>query len=209
MNRETKELKEAVELFEQRWKAEHERSAIGFLKQQGEELKRFFIRKNLFTLAFEWTPENVGKIIELNDDLYVFLRKVYDEMLKLKSDFDARIAFGDETYENYTITTRFWYEAPDCSRPDENLMWFQLKNYTDWEPEFRCGPEEVTPFEKAMFDEIAWTKPPFDVPELEGVHIHYFLYALLNNNDTYCLHDLLRMKAEDFRYEINVSFRGM
>ena len=210
MNNADKELNDAVAKFEKQWKTEHEETALKYLKQQGQDLKRLFVRKYLFSLAFDWSPENVRRIVDLNDGVYELLRRAYDHMVSLKADFDARIACGDEAYENYSIVTKFWYDAPDQPTPDLDLLWFQLGVFTEWEPEFSCGPDDdVKPFDEVMLDKMSWSKPPFDNPALEGVHIHYFLYSLLRNNETYCLHDLLQMRVENFRYQIKVKFKGM
>ena len=210
MNELDHKLKDAVTRFEQQWKTGYEEATLNYLKKEGEELKGLFVRKWFFSTAFDWSPENVRKIIDLNNGVYELLRKAYDRMVYLKADFDARIACGDEAYENYSIVTRFWYEAPDQTTPDLTLLWFKLGVYTDWQPEFSCGADkDVKPFDDVMLDEISWSKPPFDNAALAGVHIHYFLYSLIHDNDTYSIHDLLQMRVEDFRYQIKVKFKGM
>ena len=176
-------------------------------------------RKRLLNATFEWTPENTRKIIELNNYLWLLLRRIYDSMLKFKDDFDKRIASGDESYKGYTIYSELNHINTEEVSMEENELWFNMERITDsWETRiifdwnvYEDIPKPIKPFEAIMDYYSSSNKNtgfynPLDTPHLKGINICPCLINVMVNRETYSLADLIKMKVKDFKYNIEVHF---
>lgn len=177
--------------------------------------RKLFIRKRQLNEKFEWTPENTQKIIDLNNGLFELYRKAYDQMVEIKKDLDAKIEAGNTAYEKYVINMELDFTYPIKMAPDgdcdweEERMWIDLKDNSErWgtrltfchDDDFRTSLEEML-----MMDVQPVNQYPFDVKELSDTYIYYFMNDIFDHNETFSLEDAVKMKAEDFAYEITVN----
>ena len=70
-------------------------------------------RQEKLNKNFVWTPEKVEKLREFNDKMWFRYKEAYDEVCRLKKEFDTRFANGDKNYASYDIRTEFWYNCED------------------------------------------------------------------------------------------------
>lgn len=179
--------------------------------EEDEKLKEMLAeRKHRLNANFVWTPENKQKIIELNNGLLERYREAYNELVRITNEFEERYRTGDNNYKDYTIDVEFWYNAPETDNEEENDLQSNLCEETNfWGPSLSSRSYNrdkglmIEPFEKAMFiDEQSWNENPFNVKELDDTYIYYFMHDIFDHNDTYSLEDAVKMKAENFSWQL-------
>ena len=136
-------------------------------------------------------------------------------MVEIKKDLDAKIEAGNTAYEKYVINMELDFTYPIKMAPDgdcdweEDRMWINLKDNSErWgtrltfchDDDFRTSLEEML-----MMDVQPVNQYPFDVKELSDTYIYYFMHDIFDHNETFSLADAVKMKAEDFAYEITVN----
>jgi len=182
---------------------------------ENEEAKvkqALYERKCNLNKNFNWAPENTQKIIELNNGLLERYREAYNELLRVKNEFEERYRAGDKSFKDYTIEVEFWYNAPDGLSEEEDELWDNLcENTIFWGPHlydsssYREQNRDIEPFEEAMMmDNQSWNEYPFNTKILDGTYIYYFMHDIFNHNDTYSLEDAVQMKAENFSWQMNI-----
>lgn len=179
--------------------------------EEDEKLKEMLAeRKHRLNANFVWTPENKQKIIELNNGLLERYREAYNELVRITNEFEERYRAGDNNYKDYRIDVEFWYNAPETDNEEESDLQSNLCEETNfWGPSLSSRSYNrdkglmIEPFEKAMFiDEQSWNENPFNVKELDDTYIYYFMHDIFNHNDTYSLEDAVKMKAENFSWQL-------
>ena len=179
--------------------------------KEDEKLKEMLAeRKHRLNANFVWTPENKQKIIELNNGLLERYREAYNELVRITNEFEERFRAGDNNYKDYTIDVEFWYNAPETDNEEENDLQSNLCEETNfWGPSLSSRSYNrdkglmIEPFEKSMFiDEQSWNENPFNVKELDDTYIYYFMHDIFDHNDTYSLEDAVKMKAENFSWQL-------
>jgi hypothetical protein len=179
--------------------------------EEDEKLKEMLAeRKHRLNANFVWTPENKQKIIELNNGLLERYREAYNELVRITNEFEERYRAGDNNYKDYTIDVEFWYNAPETDNEEENDLQSNLCEETNfWGPSLSSRSYNrdkglmIEPFEKSMFiDEQSWNENPFNVKELDDTYIYYFMHDIFDHNDTYSLEDAVKMKAENFSWQL-------
>ena len=164
-------------------------------------------RQHELNKNFVWTPEKVEKVREFNEKMWFRYKEAYDEVCRLKKEFDERFAGGDKNYESYEIEIEFWYNHGDCPSESEEELWENLCDESVfWGPQFRTRNEHtMESFEELMLEDgHSWNEYPFNAPELDGICLHYFMHDIFNHNDTYSLEDLMQMKPENFSWQVKI-----
>lgn len=64
-------------------------------------------RQRMLNKAFVWTPAHVQAFKELNDGLLLKYKEAYDEMLRLRNEYEAFYEQGNERYCDYSIEIEF------------------------------------------------------------------------------------------------------
>lgn len=172
-----------------------------------EMLEERYLRLNK---SFEWTPENKRKIIELNNGLLERYREAYNEVVRVATEYEERFRSGDNNYKDYTIDVEFWYNAPESQNKEENDLWDNLLEESNfWGPYLSASSSArgnglgIQPFEEAMLiDDKSWNEYPFYTPELDDTYIYFFMHDIFNHNRTYSLQDAVQMKAENFSWQL-------
>lgn len=159
---------------------------------------------------FIWTPEKIEKLRDFNNKMWFRYKEAYDEVCRLKTEFDQLYANGNKNYESYTIETEFWYSHEKCNSEEEEDLWVNLcEESIFWGPSFWARNDinnrNMKSFEEEMlYDGKSWNEYPFNTPELDGICIHYFMHDIFNHNHTYSLEDLMLMKPENFSWQVNI-----
>lgn len=158
---------------------------------------------------FVWTPEKVEILRAFNDKMWLRYKEAYDEVCRLKKEFDERYTNGDKNYESYDIRTEFWYNHEEKGLTKKEIkLWEDLcEESVFWGTEFvaMTGRNTLKSFEEEMlYDGHSWNEYPFNTPELDGICIHYFMHDIFNHNHTYSLEDLMQMKPENFSWQVNI-----
>lgn len=190
------------------FKCEEERK-LRIIREEYELREKLYERKVKMDSSFSWTSENVRRIVALNDGLLQRYRQMYDEMIRVRNEYEERYANGDNNYKDYTIDVEVWYPADENMSEEEGELWGNLcENSYNWGPHLHCSSrdrdKEPETFEEVMcLNGQSWNiEPPFQVKELEGVMIYFFMHDIFDHNDTYSLEDAVRMKAENFCYQL-------
>lgn len=135
-------------------------------------------------------------------------KEIYDEVCRLKKECDERFSAGDKNYESYDIRAEIWYNHEDGLSEKEAALWEDMcEKSVFWGPEFAemSGRPPLKSFEEAMMEDgHSWNEYPFNTPELDGICIHYFMHDIFNHNHTYSLEDLMKMKPENFSWQVNI-----
>ena len=159
---------------------------------------------------FVWTHEKIEKLREKKKKMWFRYKEAYDEVCRLKKEFDQLYATGNKNYESYTIETEFWYSHEKCNSEEEEDLWDNLcEESTFWGPFFWARNDidnrNMKSFEEEMlYDGKSWNEYPFNTSELDGICIHYFMHDIFNHNHTYSLEDLMQMKPENFSWQVNI-----
>ena len=175
-----------------------------------EKLKRELVkRQRKLNKNFVWTPEKVKKLQDFNDKMWFRYKEAFDEVCRLKKEFDNRFAAGDKNYESYDIRTEFWYNHEEDGLDKKEIqLWEDLCEASFfWGPEFvaMTGRDTLKSFEEEMlYDGHSWNEYPFNTPVLDGICIYYFMHDIFNHNHTYSLVDLMQMKPENFSWQVNI-----
>lgn len=161
---------------------------------------------------FVWTPEKIEKLRDFNTKMWFRYKEAYDEVCRLKTEFDQLYANGNKNYESYTIATEFWYSHEEFDSEEEEQLWEDMCEESNFMgPTFWARNDipdrNMRSFEEVMLhdgDDDSWNEYPFNTPELDGICIHYFMHDIFNHNHTYSLEDLMQMKPENFSWQVNI-----
>ena len=156
---------------------------------------------------FVWTPEKKEKLRVFNEQLFTRYKEAYDEVCRLKKDFEEKKASGDKNYKDYSIEVEFWYNCEEGLPEKEQTLWEDLCSETIfWGPSFRTrNDRSLRTFEEEMLEDgHSWNEYPFNAPELDDICLHYFMHDIFNHNNTYSLEDLMKMKPENFSWQVNI-----
>ena len=191
----TKEISNDAHDYIKKWEKKQLKklkSEVETLKEEEDVRKNLYFRKHFLDNIFECTPANTQSIKDLNNTLLNLYRDAYDDMLNIKLDFDRKIESGLSAYRGYFIGCEMEYLPIDVPEKKREL-WHNLCELTEhWGPflSFGDGEEELS-FEEQMGIED---------------HPRDLLRDILDHNETFSLADVVNMKKENFKYQINVMF---
>lgn len=169
---------------------------------------RLIKRRDRHNDNFVWTPEKKEKLRQFNERMLPLYREAYDEVCRIKREFDERLANGDKNYEHYDIEVEFEYECEHDLPEKERELWDDLCELTiTWGANLFTGAgRKMESFEEEMLiDDHSWNQYPFNTPELDDICIPFFMHDLFNHNDTFTLKDLMKMKPENFSWSVKIS----
>ena len=206
------ETSEKASCYAEAWKERKEERLtfdIDNLDEEANMRKNLYLRKHLFNDMFEWTPGNAQAVKNLNNDVKELYRHIYDKLLAMKKVFDAKIESGESEYKGYFIVAEVAFMPPTDVTEAESDRWFDLCNAT--EPKGNAiafaWDRRVESFEEQMgLDEPSANENPFDVPELDDTCICPIIRDMFCRNETFSLMDALKMKKENFEYQVEVEF---
>ena len=168
------------------------------------------IRRRDLNRNFEWTPENTQKIISAIQGIDKKLNLMYDAVLRTK-EFLESSAVPPGVRKHFTIHATMDYEPSEPLPGIDEEMMERLDDATNWlalpDIYFASG-REMYSREQLLYGGLNWNINLFDRPELEHIKIPYYVHVLFVDEFSYSLSDMMNMKAEDFKIEIEVNFDG-
>ena len=164
-------LKDAKKKVEAKWRM-HERQ-----KKQNE--------------AFVWSPENVAKIIQLNDKLWALMQEADRSGKSIFNDIQKLIDAGNDYYDkNFHVEVQIIYEGELAEDADEYALWESVESWTGMNG-FDLMNEEHNGAP------LNWNIIEFDRPEFKG---HYFCYLMhwFFHEGLYSLQDAVTINPDGF-----------
>lgn len=150
---------------------------------------------------FEWTDENVRRIVALNNALMEKENNLYDLFVKVKNDIEKLIADGHSYYENYDIEATLSYEAGDYSTPiaDDKTMCdvYCCTNFSAccWLRTSKDLPLDSR--DHVLARDLNWNHDMFRNFPNRQQYICRFLHVLAEE-ETYTMEDLLYLNPDNF-----------
>ena len=141
--------------------------------------------------AFIWSPENVAKIIRLNDKLWALMQEADRIGKSIHEDIQKLIAEGKNYYdENTDVEVRIIYEGELAEGAEEDPLWDSVESWHG-----NNGYDLMNEYHKGA--PLNWNIIEFDRPEFKD---HYFCYLMhwFFHEGLYSLQDAVTMDPEEF-----------
>ena len=140
---------------------------------------------------FVWCPENVAKIIRLNDKLWALMHEADRIGKSICSDIRKLIDKGKDYYDkNSDVEVSIIYEDVLAEGADEDALWDSVKSWTGMNGfNLMNVAPDGTP--------LNWNINEFARPELDSHYICYMMHWLFHEG-LYSLQDAVAMDPEKF-----------
>lgn len=141
--------------------------------------------------AFIWSPENVAKIIRLNNKLWALMQDADRIGKSIYSDIKKLIEEGKSYYDkNFHVEVRIIYEDVLAEGADEHTLWNSVESWTG-----------MNGFDLMNDDHngssLNWNICEFARPEFDGHYICYMMHWFFHEG-LYSLQDAVTMDPEEF-----------
>ena len=150
---------------------------------------------------FEWTEENVRRLLALNDAIMQKENKLYELFVNVNRDIEKLIVEGHSYYENYDIEATLSYEADDYSTPiaDENTMFdvYCCTNFDSCTRLYTSKDRPLEPRDKMLGRDMNWNHDMFRTLPDRSLYICRFLHILAEEG-TYTMEDFLYLNPDNF-----------
>lgn len=130
------------------------------------EVNKEFLFDRLLKLndEFEWTKENVDKLIRLDLHIRKLETEMYQKFVQIKQNLDSLIVQGFNIYKDYQVEAKIDYDVSsiDDEEHEHKYDWLNslLQDYTNWHSlewfSFGDGQEPDNPQDKEHFVYEAW-----------------------------------------------------
>lgn len=154
-------------------------------------------RKKSLNAKFQWSPENVQKLLALNDKLFALMNELYDVEVKMARDLDGLIAQGKDYYKKYDIDGKLSYEG---ELP--NMDWVlqdAISNKIVWE----ISNADPSSRQRKLMSDLNWNVGIFDRPEFKNHYICYMMHALFHDG-YFALEDGCAMELGEWFYFVGI-----
>lgn len=190
--------------------------SIPYPSRYSIDTKEDFYRNRCWQLNedFEWTAENKKRAAVIINAITKRLEELYHAVAAVKAEYDKDIALGNKTFANYEIEGSVYYTSQNA-RPFASPADTMLQGiFTMCTCSIRTN--SVTPLE-TMEEEVYgsnginlglnWNIELFDsFRDAPEIFISYFAHQFFNDSDTFSFHEMLYMRAEDFKINIEATF---
>ena len=138
--------------------------------------------------AFVWSPENIAKIIRLNDKLWALMQEADRIGKSIHEDIQKLIAEGKNYYdENTDVEVRIIYEG---ELAEEDPLWDSVESWTGMNGfDLMNDDHNGSP--------LNWNICEFARPELDGHYICYMMHWFFHEG-LYSLQDAVTMDPDEF-----------
>ena len=141
--------------------------------------------------AFVWSPENVAKILHLNDKLWVLMQEADRIGKAIYSDIQKMIGEGKDYYDkDADVEVRIIYEDVLAEGAEEDTLWDSVNTWYG-----HNGLDSMNDYDGAPLN---WNINEFARPELNGHYICYMMHWYFHEG-LYSLQDAVTMNPEGFR----------
>ena len=164
--------------------------ALKHAREKIEAKRRMRERKKKQNQAFVWSPENIAKIIRLNDKLWALMQEADRIGKSIYSDIQKLNAEGKNYYDKNTdVEVHIIYEGELAKGAEENPLWDSVETWyghNGYSLMNECGEKSLN-----------WNIIEFNRPEFEQ---HYFCYLMhwFFHEGLYSLQDAVAMDPEEF-----------
>ena len=140
--------------------------------------------------TFVWSPENVAKIIRLNDKLWALMQEADRIGRSIHEDIQKLIAEGKNYYdENTDVEVSIIYEGELAEGAEEDPLWDSVELWHGNNGYSLMDEYDGTP--------LNWNIIEFARPEFEGHHFCYLMHWFFHEG-LYSLQDAVTMNPEEF-----------
>ena len=164
--------------------------ALREAKEKVEAKRRMRERQKKQNEAFIWSPENIEKIIRLNDKLWTLMQEADRIGKSMYSDFQKLAAEGKNYYdENADVEVCIIYEGGLAEGAEEDPLWDSV--------ELWYGRNGYKFLDEYNGEPLNWNIIEFDRPEFKD---HYFCYLMhwFFHEGLYSLQDAVTMDPDKF-----------
>ena len=170
-------------------------------------------RKNMLDKSFEWSEENIQKILAFNDAVLHKYKEAYDKVCLVKQDIETLSNSGKSIYDNYCITAEILYcpqegiasadyetleKLESCHVDTGNIIVIQ---YDKSEGKYSIPLE---PEDECFLQDLSWNIGILKKPEFSDVKIAYLLHNFFHDGN-YSLQDLICMNPDYVKVFIKVE----
>ena len=161
---------------------------------------------------FEWSKDNIQKILEVNSWLWKCTNELKKELTELNNVFKL-LSETDPKYKYYSIEGQIEYhgsEANDIATLELQKELSRRAAFHFWtlsldenNSEIRDGIHED--------EKLNWNFEVFRpnlTEEQQKIKFHYFMHTIFVDDWIYCLEDLIRMQEKDFKVCLEISWFG-
>ena len=151
---------------------------------------------------FEWTDENVRRILALNDAIIQKENNLYRLLSNVKADIENLLSSGKDYYKYYDIDAYLSYEAEDYATPtgDEDTMSdvYFVTNFEFCMGLYTSADKALLPVEEEFDRSTNFNYDGMfkDIPD-KNHFISRSLHRLMEE-ETYTLEDLLWLNPDNF-----------
>ena len=164
--------------------------ALREAKEKIEAKRRMRERQKKQNEAFVWSPENIEKIIHLNDKLWALMQEADRIGKSMYNDFQKLAAEGKNYYnEDTDVEVHIIYEGELAEGGEEKPLWDSV--------ELWYGRNGYKFLDEYNGKPLNWNIIEFDRPEFKD---HYFCYLMhwFFHEGLYSLQDAVTMDPEEF-----------
>ena len=140
--------------------------------------------------AFVWSPENIAKIIHLNDKLWALMQEADRIGKSIHEDIQKLITEGKDYYDKNTdVEVHIIYEGELAEGGEESPLWESVELWYGHNGYGLMNEYDGKP--------LNWNIIEFDRPEFKN---HYFCYLMhwFFHEGLYSLQDAITMDPEEF-----------
>lgn len=151
-------------------------------------------RRNELDAQFQWTTENVERLLVLNDRLTSLTKNLCDIRTKIEEDINTLIAQGKSYYKDFHTEGIISYDGdlPNVDWALSNYFYDQMKSMSG-----------MLHTQSNLFD-LNWNIKIFDRPEFDG-HDICFMLSAMHDEVLYSLTDLCGMDIEKLTFSVRMQ----
>ena len=164
-------------------------------------------RKLNLDAKFDWSKENIDKILKINEALWQLSEKLKSDVTQVFNCF-KNLSKTDPLFNQFTIKPYIKYENKATQTPyaDSKLLKV-LQHYTQPEHAVLECDEDST--EVTIPQDTPWTTGTLQQHlsrEQQNIRIHYLIDEYFIEGETYSLQDLVNIDPKDFVIKWRITF---
>ena len=166
-------------------------------------------RRWVLNNSFKWNEKNIQKILEVNSWLWEKTDELKKELSELKAFFVA-LSNTDPAFKYYSLEGRIEYYGSK----ENDIATLELQREMSKHGEFvswslRCDEDssEIRDYD----NECNWNSEVYSYhlsEEQKKIKFHYLMHCIFVDDQIYSFEDLVRMREEDFKVCLKISWYG-
>mgnify|MGYP007101878196 CR=1 FL=1 len=160
---------------------------------------------------FEWSQENIQKIMDVNSWVWKKTDEMKQYMTSL-SEAVQKLAKTDSFFENWDVDGHIEYQgsqATDIASLEMQRLMSERAAFSHYS--LRCNADypEITDDVHDPKDNLNWNFEVYKnhfTEEQKKVLFHYFMHVVFIDDWMYSFNDVVRMREEDFKVCLSIDF---